>query len=183
MRENKGLSQKLAVFDLDGTLYKCNSHIELLNQRYRARIFDSIFLKAFGKVYSRGYMKLLHYFYNRVPIGYIKKFNPEFRESALEFLKEKKREGYCVVIVSNAPKELIEVAAKRLKLKWLRAEIGQKNKVVLENYSFDKLFVCTDNLSDIDLLDIAHERVIYATKRNISVFSDRYPNATILLEV
>jgi phosphoserine phosphatase len=171
---------KLAVFDLDGTLYSCNSHIEILNKRYRFRIFDSIVVKAFGKVFNKTYLKILHLLYNKIPKEFVENFTPEFRESALTLLEEKKSEGYHILIVSNAPKELIKTAASRLNVDWLQAEIGFKDMVVLKNYQYNKLFVCTDNLSDISLLNIADERVIYVTKKTKGIFCEKYPQAQIL---
>jgi phosphoserine phosphatase len=170
----------LAVFDLDGTLYKCNSHIELLNQRYKVKVFDSIIMKAIGKIWKKGYLKLLYKCYEKVPLEYIENFTPEFRKSALEIMEEKKREGYFIVIVSNAPNELIEAASKRLNVDWLQARIGYKKEVVIQNYNFENLFVCTDNLTDINLLDIASERMIYVTKKTKHVFSERYPDAKLM---
>jgi len=172
--------KKLAVFDLDGTLYKCNSHIEVLNQKYKVRIFDSKFTKVFGKIFNKTYLNILHMLYNRIPTDFINEFAPEFRKSALDLLKQKKKDGYHIVIVSNAPKELIKSAAARLNVDWLQAEIGYKNEVIIKNYNYNKLFVCTDNISDMNLLDLAHEKVIYVTKKTKKIFSKKYPQAYIL---
>ena len=39
--------EKIAVFDLDGTLYKENSHIEILSEFYKTNIYKSLILKIF----------------------------------------------------------------------------------------------------------------------------------------
>ena len=171
---------KLAVFDMDGTLYTCNSHMELLNQVYGRRIFDSFAMKVYGKLFGKRYLKLLNDTYERVPKEFIEAFKPEFRKSAIKLLEKKQSEGYHIIIVSNAPKELIEGAAKRLSVNWHRAEINGKDKVVLSEYKYDTLFVCTDNISDMNLLDLAGECAIYVTKKTKTIFSQKYPDAEIL---
>jgi hypothetical protein len=173
-------AEKLAVFDLDGTLYKCNSHIEILNLKYNTTIFDSKSLNAFGLVFKKTYLKLLHSLYKKIPIDFIEKFNPGFRESAITLLNEKKKAGFHIIIVSNAPAELIKSAANRLNVDWLQAEIGSKHEVVQKNYYFTELFVCTDNISDMSLLDIANERTIFVTNKTKRRFYQRYPQAILL---
>jgi phosphoserine phosphatase len=171
---------KLAVFDLDGTLYKCNSHIELLNKYYGLKVFDCIIAKLFGLVFKTTYLKLLNYFYNRIPNNIKDDFTPEFRISAIQILNAKRENGYEIIIVSNAPSELIRSAAKRLNVDWLRADINRKNEVVSTKYRYNQLFVCTDNTSDMNLLDMANERVIYVSKRTRELFTFKYPGAIIM---
>jgi hypothetical protein len=176
-KNDKMKIENLAVFDLDGTLYECNSHIELLNAKYRVKFFDSIIMKIIGKLFNDIYLKILMYAYNRVPVEYIREFNIEFRASALELLKKAKNDGFHIVIISNAPKELIEAAAQRLNLEWYRAEIGCKNDIVQNKFEYKYLFVCTDNVSDINLLDLADEKYIFVTNKSKSIFCEKYPNA------
>lgn len=40
--------EKVAVFDLDGTLYHKNSHIEILNYYYNTSFFTSILFRIFS---------------------------------------------------------------------------------------------------------------------------------------
>lgn len=151
--------EKIAVFDLDETLYLKNSHIEVISAYYNF-CFENVFFKVIAYLFPSLYLKILNFFYNKVPFSYIESFKLDFRSSAIELLKEKRAQGYHIVIISNAPKELIEVAAKRLNVDFYRAEPNRKSEKLL-NYSYDKLFVCTDNITDMDILAIANERYVY----------------------
>lgn len=170
----------LAVFDLDGTLYRCNSHIEILSDYYGLRLFDCFAARVFGRMFGTAYLRLLTYFYNRIPTDRKSAFSPEFRAGAVRLLRKKQEDGFEVVIVSNAPTELIRSAAERLCVDWLRADVNRKNEAVAAHYAYERLFVCTDNVSDANLLDMADERVIYVSGRTKRFFSRRYPDATLL---
>lgn len=167
----------LAVFDLDGTLYKCNSHIEILNAKYKIKFFDSFFMKIVGKLYNSLYIKILTSAYNRIPKAFIRDFRIEFRKSALELFRKAQSDGFHVVIVSNAPKELIESAAMRLNTEWYRTEIGYKSHLIQSKFEYKNLLVCTDNVSDMNLLDIADQKYIFITKRTKKIFCEEYPSA------
>jgi len=173
-------ADKLAVFDMDGTLYNFNSHVEILNQWHGKNIYDTFLMKAYKRIFKESYIKMLYRAYSKIPAEYIKKFNPAFRQSALDILAKKRREGYHISIISNAPEKLIENAAVRLNTDWHKAEYMGKDKVVANNYKYNKLFVCTDNLSDINLLDMADERVIYYTEKTKDIFLKRYPDAKMI---
>lgn len=185
MREkniNKQKVEKLAIFDLDGTLYYCNSHIEILNSYYRIPIFNWIPIKIFSVLFRHSFLMIIFKLFERIPDSYISTFKPPFRKSATSILKSKIEEGYYPVIVSNAPIQLVECAAKRLNIDWLKAEVSKKNEVILMNFSYDYLFVCTDNITDMNILDIADEKVIYQTKRTKKIFQSRYPKAIFMEE-
>lgn len=172
---------KLAIFDLDGTLYACNSHIEFLNQNYHIKIFNSKLMKLLGLIVPRTHLKILYWLYNK-KIKLVDDFMLDFRESAIHILENKREEGFEIVIISNAPKKLIQSAANRLNVNWLRADIGEKDKVLIRNYNYKYLYVCTDNLTDINLLDLADSKTIYITNKTKKIFLKKYPDAQILEE-
>lgn len=151
---------KIAVFDLDNTLYTDNSHIKILCDYYKIQIFKSFIFKIFGKVLPKVERKILYYFYNKIPQKVKSNYILEFSQKVVDLLKEKQKEDYFVLIVSNAPKELLIAAANYLKVDYLDAMPYEKAETLKANYTYNYLFVCTDNKSDIDLLSIADEAVI-----------------------
>jgi phosphoserine phosphatase len=169
---------KLAVFDLDGTLWKENSHIVILNQYYKTVFFNSYISKAIALIFPKLYMNMLFNLYNRIPEEYIGNFSLPFRNSAIELLEQKKQEGYQILIISNAPKSIVSGAAKRLNLQFYRAEIGKKDTVLKEIYKWNKLFVCTDNSTDINIIHLADTCILYTNKNNYKLFQT-LNNATL----
>lgn len=170
MKINKN---KMAVFDLDDTLYTDNSHIKILCDYYKTQIFKSFIFKIFGKVLPKAERKVLYHFYNKIPQKVKSNYILEFSQKVVALLKKKQNEGYFILIVSNAPKELLIAAANYLKADYLDALPYKKAETVQTNYTFNYLFVCTDNKSDIDLLSIADEAVITCKKKNINYFIKR----------
>lgn len=181
MNENnrKGI-EKIAVFDLDGTLYKCNSHLEILNIYRTNWFYKSIFFKILGFVFPKLILKKNTKDFYKLAVFHAGSFHPEFRESALNILKEKQTEDYYVIILSNAPIELVKEAGKRLNIPAYNALSGEKSKVIDGFRPFNKLFVCTDNRNDADILTIADECIVYATTRNRRYFTKKFPHAVIV---
>ncbi|WP_373076707.1 HAD family hydrolase [Fusobacterium mortiferum] len=159
---------KVAIFDLDGTLYLKNSHIEILTEYYNTKFYKSIFFKIFYYIFPNKAQNLLNNRYNKIPDIYKKNFILPFRKSALCLFGELKNKGYEIIIISNAPIELIANAAKRLKVDFKRAEIGKKHLELGRNV--DELIVCTDNLTDLELLKKAKYRYIYVNKKTSKFF-------------
>ena len=180
---HKKVIDKIAVFDLDGTLYKCNSHVEILNI-YRANWFyKSIFFKLLGLVFPRFILKKNTKDFYELAVFHAESFHPEFRESALNILKEKQKENYHVIILSNAPFELVKEAGRRLNIPAYSAKPGEKSKVIDKLRPFNKLFVCTDNKNDADILTIADECIVYASTRNRRYFTKHFPHAVIVKKI
>jgi phosphoserine phosphatase len=173
--------EKLAVFDLDGTLWCENSHLVILNQYYKTKLFSSYFSKGISLLVPKIHLYLLHWLYNRVPQKFVDDFSLPFRNSALELLNEKKREGYYPIIISNAPNKIIEGAARRLDIAFYRADIGKKDKVVKGNFKWDNLFVCTDNVSDTNLIYLSDTSTLYVNKNNVKLF-ESINNAVLIKE-
>ena len=154
------LKKKIAVFDLDDTLYNGNSHFAILNQFYRTKLFTSILARGIRKLFPTLYLKIAYYYYDKIPNNYKCSFKLPYRNEVLNLFKAKKEDGYHVIVISNAPIELLKTAAKDLQVDWLRAGIGKKSNCLVEQFDFQELFVCTDNITDLDLLNIADEAVI-----------------------
>lgn len=172
--------KKLAIFDLDGTLYLKNSHIEILSNYYKTNYYNSLIFKIFLKFFPKMTLKYLNYKYDKIPLQIKKNFLLPFRKSALKLLEEKRKAGYKIKIISNAPYLLIENAGRVLNAEFIKAEISKKGECLyFEDYDF--LFVCTDNITDRDLLEIADEQYIYVNKRTKKYF-EKYFKKAILLE-
>lgn len=159
---------KVAIFDLDGTLYLKNSHIEILTKYYNTKFYKSIFFKIFYCIFPQKAQNLLNNRYSKIPDTYKRNFVLPFRESALYLLEELKNKDYEIIIISNAPMELIAGAANILKVKFKRAEIGKKHLVLEKNIK--ELVVCTDNITDLELLKKAKYRYIYVNKKTRKFF-------------
>lgn len=172
--------KKLAIFDLDGTLYLKNSHIEILSKYYNTGYYNSLIFKMFSKFFPKITLKYLNYKYDKISLQIKKSFLLPFRESALKLLEEKRKAGYKIKIISNAPYLLIENAGKALNVEVAKAEISKKGKI-LSSEDYDFLFVCTDNITDRDLLEMADEQYIYVNKKTKKYF-EKYFKKAILLE-
>ena len=168
--------KKLAVFDLDDTLYLGNSHNEILCEYYRTKLFKGLLLKIFFKLLPNIAIKINNYLYSKIPENIKKIFILPFNNDVLRLLEQKRKQKYYILIVSNAPIELIENAAKILNVNYLYAPPYKKEKVLLKLYSYEKLFVCTDNKSDIALLKIADEAMIVCKNKNKKFFVDSLKN-------
>lgn len=176
MKKDKKFKEKIAVFDLDDTLYIGNSHIEILCKYYRTELFKSIFFKIIGKLFPEFERKILNYLYQKIGVSVKENFTLNFNEDVLNILQEKKREGYLILIVSNAPEELLINAAKNLNVEYLSAPPYLKGDVLKQEYSYKYLFVCTDNKSDLDLLLLSDDAVITCKNRHKPFFEKKLKN-------
>lgn len=170
---------KIAIFDLDDTLYKGNSHIEWLCWYYNTSLFKSILFKVIGKCLPAIQRIIMWKLYNKAPMNSKANFTLPFRMEIVKLLQEKKKNGYHIVIVSNAPKELIRNAASILKVEFINAEIGKKAKTFKSIYHFNKLFVCTDNKTDLDILKISDSSIIICKKKDYSFYLKKLSNKNL----
>lgn len=161
---------KLALFDLDDTLLEGNSHIEILNKYYRTKIFSSIIFKAIGKISEKLQLKILYYFYNKIPNYYVQNFLMPFRKDILNLLREMQKNQFYVCIISNAPIELLRIHANYIKLPFIHAKHYKKYETLKKYFVYNYLFVCTDNISDMDLLKHANDNLICCKKRKRNIF-------------
>ncbi|HAS6198952.1 hypothetical protein [Vibrio vulnificus] len=163
------MKKKLAIFDLDGTLYFGNSHVRIVDSYFNIN-FDWFLFKILGKISLKIYMGLLYFLYNRIPKSFKRDYTLDFRPDCLALLKELSENNYNIIIVSNAPIELVRAAARKLSLDFYRTEINMKH-TVLSRLDYEYLFVCTDNVSDISLLEHADESIVYCREKNRNLFS------------
>lgn len=166
---------KIAVFDLDDTLYKGNSHIEWLCSYYGTSFFKSLFFRAIGRLAPWLQRYIIWELYERVDDKKKKDFILPFRKPVIDILREKQKEGFHPVIVSNAPLQLLVNAASVLQIEFLSAKVNNKGKQFTSAYRYDELFVCTDNKTDLDLIMIADQAVIPCKKKNCCFFRKRLP--------
>ncbi len=171
MKMNK--SKKIAVFDLDDTLYEGNSHFLCLNKFWKTNLFMSIPFRALGKFFPKLHLRLANYFYRKIPYEYRCKFRLPYRDDVLRLFLSKKRAGYHMLIISNAPIELLRTAANDLQTDYFKADIGKKAECLRKNATYQELFVCTDNKTDLDLLDIANDAVITCRPAKRTYFIER----------
>lgn len=165
--------EKIAAFDLDGTLYKDNSHIEILCMYYNTIFFKSIFFVALGKISSKIQLKIMDFMYERIPHTVRENFILEFSPKILRLLKKKTDMGYYPVILSSAPFDLIKGAAEYLKIDFCKCIAGKKNEALLQRYKYNRLFVCTDNKTDVNLINLADEAVITAPQKHRDYFVEK----------
>ena len=168
----KKFCKKVAVFDLDGTIYLGNSHIEFLCREYNTKILKSLLYRFVMHFFPNINNQIIWWLYERKreqTQGFVLPYN----DKVIDLLKKKQSDGFDVVIISNAPIELIINAAEDLRLKFIRADVGKKSLELQKYYTYNELFVCTDNKTDIDLLRIADEAVVIAKKRDLNFFKKR----------
>lgn len=169
--------EKLAVFDLDDTLYVDNSHFAILNTYYHTHFFTSIPMRALGKFFPVLRLRFINLFYKRIPHNYRQHFLLPYRQDVLALLNKRKRAGDRVVIVSNAPIDLLQAAARDLNVEYISARVSRKAVSVQENFMYKHLFVCTDNKTDIDLLNIADEAIITCRRKDKTFFCNSLHNS------
>lgn len=169
---SKKTISKIAIFDLDGTLYFENSHMKIIQQYYTLGFVLIIILRVIAYLFPVVHMMLLNILYDGIDIKYKSNFLLPFRPEIIAILKQKKEEGFVPIIVSNAPFELVRSAALQLGIDFLQAPIGNKAKVFLGRYFSEDIFVCTDNYTDKDILDMADNRVILVSEKTRKMFSE-----------
>lgn len=161
----------IAVFDLDGTLWKGNSHYEILNAYFKTSFYTSLIFRFARHFFRKQMYKFICRKYEEIPKMFSLSFEMEFNKTVISILEQKKKEGYFCLIVSNAPLEIIIHASQRLGLPYLKAPIGKKKEVLDQNYTYKTLFVCTDNIEDIDLIEASDARNIVYTNANKKFFA------------
>lgn len=176
MGKDKKFKEKIAVFDLDDTLYLGNSHIEILCMYYKTNMFKWRVFKLFGKLFPKIEKKLIGYLYKQIDPIIKENFMLSFNDNVLKLLQKKINEKYFIIIVSNAPKELLINAAKFLHVEYLSAPPNLKGRTLKHEYAYKYLFVCTDNKSDMDLLLLANDSVITCKYKHRAFFEKRLQN-------
>ena len=167
-RELNKFLDEVVVFDLDGTLWKVNSHIDILNKHFHTNMYNSIPLKCIAKVFPRFFQWMIDRLYKKhITKQDIQNYKFEFRESAIQILKEQMMKKKRVIIISNAPSEIVDKAGKDLNIEAFTSPVGKKYNILKSIVpDLKELTVVTDNLTDIDLLKMADKQIIYTDKKN-----------------
>ena len=191
----------LAIFDLCGTLYRCNTLFcftrwlcpknrnRILADSYLGYLADELFPRRQWR--RRQHLQALSGFRQDELRYYGAKFVREIlpplqRESAAALLHSLQQAGWETILASAAPDFLTEPAARLLRFdQWhsphyqngmLENDIfGRKEQILSEVPPWERLLVCTDNCSDEALLRRADERVIYTSKRHEQWWLARFP--------
>lgn len=172
--------EKIAVFDLDGTLWAENSHIDILNKYYQTQRFTSLAFKIINRFFPTLAIEYLFNEFSKIPETFIENYSPTFIKHTLHLIDEIKQQGYHILIVSNAPEQIVKNAALRLDLPYICSDIGRKYFALKSKFEFDTLFVCTDNKSDVDLLFNAQKKVIYTQRSTSGFFRRKFNDATFI---
>lgn len=165
------MEEKICVFDLDGTLWKENSHVDIIHKYMNKGKIGKIIERMYAFFLPKLYMNYLSKMYNKIPVDYIYKYTPQFRKSAIEILNKKCSEGYKVICISNAPEEIVKEAGRRLNIESYKAPVGKKELILKEKHPvWKRLVVITDNVSDESIIKLADEVYIFSNKVRKKIF-------------
>lgn len=164
--------EKIAVFDLDGTLWKYNSHIEILNAYYHTHFFTSLIFRGISHFFRPQMYRLLCHLYKQIPKEFSLCFELPFDNDIVNLLRKMESEDWFVILVTNAPYEIAFHAAERLNIPFLQAPIGYKKETLDNSFSYKTLFICTDNTEDLDLIEASSSRKLIFTKYNTPFFKE-----------
>lgn len=172
--------KKLLVFDLDGTLWSVNSHVDIVESYQKKYFFSSVIGKMLYKIVPGFYMKQLTKGLEQVPEYYIKEYLPSLCDEPVRLLKSNISDS---IIITNAPERIAKRANEIFKVPVFCAPIGEKS-LVLKSYAkeWERLIVITDNITDIDLLSIADEAIVYVDKNKQEPFSKLSLNCVLKIK-
>lgn len=171
--------QRLAVFDLDDTIYVGNSHFSILNDYYHTKFFTSVPMRMLGKLFPSLRLQLINYFYHRIPQSVRRTYTMPCRGDVMALIHQQRVCGAEIVIASNAPKDLLYAASKKFQIPIISAGVGEKLFRIKKSFDYQTLFVCTDNKTDLDLLSAADYAVVTCKRKNKDFFQKRLPNKNI----
>ena len=168
------MSEKIIIFDLDGTLWSVNSHMDIIQQYFKWNFFVQLIHKVIGKCLPNIHLKYITALFDKIPDSYVSKYRPTFRQDALKILYKAKNEGYDILIISLAPQRILDNVSRRLNFPVLKGSLGKKSEVLKQCYaSWASLIVVTDNISDCDLVNMADKAIIYASPKYIKKFQKK----------
>lgn len=153
--------KNISVFDLDGTLWEKNSHLLILNSYFHTGFYTGLFARFFSHFFKSTWQHKIDKKLQEIPSSFIENFDiTEFKINIkVKKLLEDKKKNSKVVFISNAPEQIVHKAANYFGVDGFHADTGEKSDILQENFNYEKLFVCTDNKSDADLLEIADDKV------------------------
>jgi len=162
---------KVCVTDLDGTLWKENSEVCIVEKYYNNKKYSGIRGKIWGKINLNSLVESLNKDFDRIPEEYVRSFSLNTNPSVLDILDKYKKKGFEILILSNAPSLIVDYGMKILKARGYHCEIGKKAKVLRNIYpSIDYLVTISDNKSDEDLFEISDEGIVIINRgRRINI--------------
>lgn len=159
---------ELIVFDLDGTLWTVNSHIDLVEKYMHHHFFSSRIGKMLYLVNSNFFMALLNMQFKKVPDEYIDNYLPELRNNIVDMLRKNQNNS---IIITNAPDRIAKRAHEIFNVPVYTAGTGNKLGVLKTlDYEWEYLTVVTDNLTDSDLIKNANRAYIITTEKRKKQF-------------
>jgi len=174
------LKNKLAVFDIDGTIFRKNLAFELINELSWMGIFNKNVRNNLVKHYVRWlnhkgvyeeYRKALVYLYGKNIRGCRKEDIEKASEAIAPFYKDRtyifanqlikklKKEGYHIIAVSGSPSEVVEEYNKYLKF----------DKAFGTVYAVDKTGIFTGKIAFDPVKDKGQVVKQYAVENNLTL--------------
>lgn len=162
--------ENISVFDLDGTLWKKNSHIFMLNIYFHTHFYTGLLARIFSRLFPEFWQKTIDRKFAEIPQSFVSDFDlSNFGiDASIKNILEKKKKNSTVVIVSNAPERIVQKASSFFGIEGFHAQAGKKLNVLQKHYKYKNMFVCTDNKTDSDLLESADEKLFI--KKEMSAF-------------
>ena len=105
--------ENISVFDLDGTLWKKNSHIFMLNIYFHTHFYTGLLARIFSRLFPEFWQKTIDRKFAEIPQSFISDFDiSNFGiDASIKNILEKKKKNSTVVIVSNAPERIVQKAS------------------------------------------------------------------------
>jgi HAD superfamily hydrolase (TIGR01490 family) len=160
------MKKKVAIFDIDGTIFRSSLLIELIQAMIGAGIFPASITKSYSKEYKawldrRGpyekYINKVIFAFRREIKGVdYKKFAAvtkrvaRFHQNRVyrftrDLIQDLKKRGYYLLAISHSPKEAVQAFGKGLGFDKIYGTIGEEDskrkftgKVLYEDFIFDK---------------------------------------------
>lgn len=191
----------LAVFDLCGTLVTCNTLFSFARWACPAsrKIFwaDSAFVRLADSLKPERQLRRSIYLseltqFDGEELDYLsrafvqKKLPAHVRPESFEALETLQKAGWMTILVSSAPDFLVRQAARYFHCYDWRGSAyqngtltddltGGKERILKDFLPYDRLFVASDNRTDLNLLRMADDRMIFAG-RHRRWWAARFPH-------
>lgn len=199
--------QILAIFDICGTLYHCNTLFAFVRAqppcKHAARWADSLPVKLADRLFPHKqirrnlYVRALNILdrshLTELANHFVQQYLPKCIQTEVQELFEQCRANHArIVLYSNAPDFLVSAIAQYWHADRFRAphyhcgqlfgdKKGRKEEWLQEESSYDTLWVCTDNLDDDTLLQRADMRHIITVSRHYPYWRARFDQDDIIL--
>ncbi len=181
--EQRSIKGNVWIFDLDGTLWEENSHVCIVEKYLRKKKYTNLLSRVWCRLSFSSYMNALDKDYQEMPKEAIKKFNPTIVKKTDEMIKAALSRKEQVMILSSAPNEIVNEAARIFGVPAYHADIGKKSEV-LKNLTnqLNQIVVVTDNLSDKDLIALSNRTFFRVTRTRNKRKLKQYQDKIVFLE-